>query len=434
MFNNIRNLQISSIDENDNESEEQDASSTENGNVSTEAEETSSPLSSSERTNSPAADYTPTNTLCMRTMRTSLIVSLIISMLSTVTGSAARAGEYIFIKAMELYMRHSNMLCLLKGLLRLGEDDLISHGVNIRSEVEETGVSLDDIMLGNGDFGSISTIVHDEALYSANATNITEIEFRYSSVERIILNACERIKNITYFNEHSRNQLANTSELIRNSDTSYIGCPYTQFGSDVSISEHVNSTTTDRTVLRATVLIIVCTILSLIVMIIMRNPLQRRQRNHDGNRLGMIELKTYGLSTSRICLLEETDHEFDNDHDVRDNQSNVGHGCDNKGSLLLGNTLGSTNDKPLKKEKHRNNDVHLLMENNRSRPADNASHLSPDGDYPSTSQTSTLLGMVSSMPKNATNRRSKKIKPGSPDYYRSLDHVLTSSDSEIDSD
>ncbi|WP_242645209.1 hypothetical protein, partial [Candidatus Ichthyocystis hellenicum] len=294
-------------------------------------------------------------------------------------------------------MKYSNMLCLLRGLLSLGERNLISHGVDIRSEVEEAGVSLDDIILGNHNFGRIETIIHNETFYSANATNITEIELRYSSVERIILNACTRIQNITYFNEHSRNQLANTSALIRDSDTSYINCPYNQFGNDVSISEHVNSTTTDRTVLRATVLIIVCTILSLIVMIIMRNPLQRRQRNYGGNQLGMIELKTYRLSTSRICLLEETDHEFDNDHDVRDNQSNLGHGCDNKGRLLLGNTLGSTNDKPLAKEKHRNNDVRLLMENNRSRSEYNSSHFDPDGDYPSTSQTSTLLGMVSSM-------------------------------------
>ncbi|CUT18422.1 putative membrane protein (partial), partial [Candidatus Ichthyocystis hellenicum] len=269
MFNNIRNLQISSTDENDNESEEQDESSTENGNVSTEGDETPGQISSLERTNVTAVGSSSVSAFCIRALRTSLIISII----STVTGSAARAGDAFLVKVMELYMKYSNMLCLLRGLLSLGERNLISHGVDIRSEVEEAGVSLDDIILGNHNFGRIETIIHNETFYSANATNITEIELRYSSVERIILNACTRIQNITYFNEHSRNQLANTSALIRDSDTSYINCPYNQFGNDVSISEHVNSTTTDRTVLRATVLIIVCTILSLIVMIIMRNPL-----------------------------------------------------------------------------------------------------------------------------------------------------------------
>ncbi|WP_172792688.1 hypothetical protein, partial [Candidatus Ichthyocystis hellenicum] len=113
-----------------------------------------------------------------------------------------------------------------------------------------------------------------------------------SQIEMIVLSACERIQNVTSFDEQDRHRLYNMSITARTNKIPYNSCPYVRTTN--IIHEDTNTDTDTKTtkmgVVGTTILVTaVLSILSLIILIVVKVK-NNRQRNCN-DRLNVMELE-----------------------------------------------------------------------------------------------------------------------------------------------
>ncbi|CUT18369.1 hypothetical protein (partial), partial [Candidatus Ichthyocystis hellenicum] len=98
-------------------------------------------------------------------------------------------------------------------MLNFGESALVSHGVDIRSEINETRSSISKVLSRGYSFYRIGSMIDNG--------KSREIESFYSKIEMIVLSACERIQNVTSFDEQDRHRLYNMSITARTNKIPY---------------------------------------------------------------------------------------------------------------------------------------------------------------------------------------------------------------------
>ncbi|WP_092483249.1 hypothetical protein [Candidatus Ichthyocystis hellenicum] len=303
-----------------------------------------------------SASNAPTVSFC----RNALKASLILSALGTAATSTVDSIENIILKISELSVKYENIYCLTENILKFGEKDLISHGINIRPELEKFGINPEDRKLTQDTIDRLYIAAQAET----NVTEaIAEVEDKCDSVVAVVLDACEKIKNIADFDSNARNRLGSISDIVTLNDTLHRDCPDIHTG-----------TPKDNSVARPTVkvvfIVVIVSVLLLLIMLVVREAKKFGQLDCSGaNRRGN--------NDTDLLLMENMDYENPDDFTFLDDFSSI------NGRDYLDN-------------------------------------------FPSTSATSTLLGMVSSIHEepvgeSSTHHRSSNLLP-----------LLTDSESDID--
>lgn len=434
MFNKIISSQYSSANNTSHESECSSKSGDDILDLTKEKATTMEIQTSPSEITSTSSTSSPARSFYKRVIRTSLLLSMLSNATAsntTVKASSTNFAEFMK-KLSDMFLKLRNINCLAKGLLNLGEENLISHGVNIRSAIKNsTNTSLEEIMSETFKlrYNNIIPKMIDAHGSNYDEANITVIDNSLSSVKKILLDACEKIQSITDFDSITKSQLNNTSTIIRADDTSYIYCPYTS--TRTSATEHVVSQSMDRTIVTTIILVIVLSILCLLVVLMMKARTPRRHRNNEQRWNSMLEMKSFRTrrsSNPTVCLPSENNFRVNNDTIslIPENECQIN--CE---YYSFGNDVNS-----LEKETSSISNVSLLVENKLDL-TNKIYYL--DDEYPCTSEASTRSIMVSSMTKKDIRKQhGSKIKKPRPksestQCYRSLDPIISdSSDSEID--
>ncbi|WP_092403785.1 hypothetical protein [Candidatus Ichthyocystis sparus] len=160
--------------------------------------------------------------------KNTLKASIIFSVLSQANSYVIKPIDTISDEVARLHLRHINIRCLFKNILSLGEINLISSGIDVRSGLEQVGTTPEEILskIHNLEEYRITKRINRTSMDDiVDNANIDRIEYRYNRIKEVALGICDRIKNSSPFNIESRNRLSNFSELVRANEDKYYTCP-----------------------------------------------------------------------------------------------------------------------------------------------------------------------------------------------------------------
>ncbi|WP_141663158.1 hypothetical protein [Candidatus Ichthyocystis sparus] len=211
--------------ETSNSDEFQDESEKDIGNLSAVGMTTNAISSISRRTSSGLSYYTyNARSFYKNTLKTSIFLSI----LGQVTPYVLKPIDTINIERIKLLVKTANIRCLLEKAFNFGENNLILNGVDLRSELKQVNMTPEYIMsITNGWGKHYIDNYHNRTNMDNNSLirkYISVISLDYSKIEKLILDASERIANITSFDTQSRQQIGRLTELVRLNNTAYQPC------------------------------------------------------------------------------------------------------------------------------------------------------------------------------------------------------------------
>ncbi|CUT16864.1 MULTISPECIES: hypothetical protein [Candidatus Ichthyocystis] len=243
------------------------------------------------RTSSLVKSSRSTLSLCRSALKTSLIFSV----LSQATAYIIKPADIISTRLTRLLVRYMNIQCLIRNILSLGEINLISSGIDVRSGLEQVGTTPEEILskIHNLEEYRITKRINRTSMDDiVDNANIDRIEYRYNRIKEVALGICDRIKNSSPFNIESRNRLSNFSELVRANEDKYYTCPNIIVDSiNRNIYAHsydhrsMNSMATERTVIVIIVLGCLCALFYFFILGTRRFKASRNRSKINQHRL-----------------------------------------------------------------------------------------------------------------------------------------------------
>ncbi|CUT16865.1 putative membrane protein [Candidatus Ichthyocystis hellenicum] len=223
--------------------------------------------------------------------KNTLKASIIFSVIGQTSNCVIRSADAITTRLARLSLRYMNLRCLMRNILAFGEKNLISGGINVRSELEKIGTTPEGFMsiehrehrLENYEIvNRVNRSCTDDA---RDLLNVGRIEHRYNTIREVTLNICEKIKNTSPFDAESRHRLSNFSELVRTNDASYHTCPNMIGGNnrDIYSDRSLNSMETERTVIIIIVLGSLFALLYFFILLVTRKLKTSRKRSRAIN-------------------------------------------------------------------------------------------------------------------------------------------------------
>ncbi|WP_092343827.1 hypothetical protein [Candidatus Ichthyocystis sparus] len=228
------------------------------------------------RTTSPSDRKT---THYVRSLHKNAMKALLLLSVPEKTSQAShyKMREEINIRAMKSAVRYTNVECLISKILKFGEHNLISNGIDIKSRLGQVGTSLEEIRSKKYKF------IYPLQKYfnSSSSTNdllneihVAKVEHNYKMVKETILKACEEIKNISSFDIQDRLKLSNFSETVTLDDESYHRC-YDTSNSYVYYYENTKSISTEEPI---AIIVTIITIFALLYFFAIITKMIKRNR------------------------------------------------------------------------------------------------------------------------------------------------------------